>query len=133
MTESTRVQAEPSRLRRTNWRDYAIRFAFGGVITAITGFLAHAYGPVVGGLFLAFPAIFPASVTLIEQHSGKEQSAADSRGAVVGGAGLAAFGAIVWAFAGRLPAWAVLLIALAIWFLLSVGLWAILRKAGPER
>ena len=34
----------------------------------ITGVLAGHYGPVFGGLFLAFPAIFPASATLVEKH-----------------------------------------------------------------
>ena len=53
-----------------SWKAYGLRFAFGGLITAITGLIAHNFGPVVGGLFLAFPAILPASVTLIEDHDG---------------------------------------------------------------
>jgi hypothetical protein len=36
-------------------------------MTAIPGWIASKYGPVVGGLFLAFPAIFPASATLVEK------------------------------------------------------------------
>jgi hypothetical protein len=34
------------------------------------GLLAKKFGSTVGGLFLAFPAIFPASATLIESTSG---------------------------------------------------------------
>jgi len=37
-------------------------------MTVIAGLIAFRFGPVVGGLFLAFPAIFPASATLIERH-----------------------------------------------------------------
>ena len=40
---------------------------FGGLITALAGVIAKQFGPAVGGLFLAFPAMFPASATLIEE------------------------------------------------------------------
>ena len=59
-----KVHADFSALRRTKWYEYAIRFLFGGIITAITGMIAKKFGPQVGGLFLAFPAIFPASPSL---------------------------------------------------------------------
>ena len=59
------IKADPSRLRKTSWREYAVRFAFGGLITAFTGFLGTKFGPAIGGLFLGFPAILPASVTLV--------------------------------------------------------------------
>jgi hypothetical protein len=36
----------------------------GGLVTVITGIVAKNWGPVIGGLFLAFPAIFPASATI---------------------------------------------------------------------
>jgi hypothetical protein len=38
----------------------------------VVGLIAARFGPVVGGLFLAFPAIFPASATLIEKHVGTQ-------------------------------------------------------------
>jgi hypothetical protein len=37
-------------------------------MTVVAGLIAARFGPVVGGLFLAFPAIFPATATLIEKH-----------------------------------------------------------------
>lgn len=46
-------------LRGTRWSDFALRFVLGGTITAAAGVIAKLYGPVIGGLFLAFPAIFP--------------------------------------------------------------------------
>jgi len=55
-------------IRQTSWRDYAVRFLFGGTLTAVTGVIARRYGPGVGGLFLAFPAILPASLTLLASH-----------------------------------------------------------------
>ena len=62
-----KVKVNPSALGRTQWHEYLVRFVFGGLVTALTGWIAKQYGPVVGGLFLAFPAIFPASVTLVHR------------------------------------------------------------------
>ena len=79
-------------------------------MTVAAGFIASRYGAVVGGLFLAFPAIFPASATLIEKHvrerqekagasgtrRGKKAAALDATGAVLGSFGLAAFAFVIW-------------------------------------
>src|SRR5215469_16085164 len=62
------VSVNFSALRRTKWYEYTARFLFGGAITALAGLLAQHFGPVIGGLFFAFPAIFPASATLVEKH-----------------------------------------------------------------
>ncbi len=43
-----------------------MRFLFGGIVTAIAGLVAQHYGPVIAGILLAFPAIFPASATLLK-------------------------------------------------------------------
>ncbi|HLH31835.1 MAG TPA: DUF3147 family protein, partial [Terriglobia bacterium] len=97
-----RVHADSSALKRTRWYEYAVRFLFGGAITAATGLIAKHYGPAFGGLFLAFPAIFPASATLVEKHEkdkkrkagmsgtkrGRESAALDARGAAYGTIGL---------------------------------------------
>ena len=63
-----RIKIDPSGILKTRWYEFAVRFFFGGLITAIAGLIAKKFGPGVGGLFLAFPAIFPASATLIEKH-----------------------------------------------------------------
>ena len=90
----------------TTAREYLIRFVLGGLATAATGAIAKYFGPDAGGLFLAFPAILCASLTLIEQHErtrkerkgfkgaarGKDAAALDAAGASLGSAGLAAFG-----------------------------------------
>ncbi|HXU19622.1 MAG TPA: DUF3147 family protein [Verrucomicrobiae bacterium] len=132
-----RVYFDASVFRRTTWDEYASRFLFGGAITLIAGILAKRYGPVFGGLFLAFPAIFPSSVTLIEKHErqkkqragiprtirGQLAAALDARGAAMGSIGLACFGLVVWKL---LPIWSpalVLLVASVIWFAVSFLIW----------
>ncbi|MGB7465995.1 MAG: DUF3147 family protein [Candidatus Acidiferrum sp.] len=83
---------------KTKWYEYLVRFAFGGAITVTARFLAEHFGPVFGGLFLAFPAIFPASATLVAKHeTHKKQNAGietNSRGrqAVAVDAGRSAIG-----------------------------------------
>src|ERR1041385_7205865 len=90
-----RVAIAIARVRETKWHEYAIRFVFGGVVTAVTGLIANQYGPVIGGLFLAFPAIFPASVTLVQKHEKEEHDHQGQHGAELGkgAAGVDAAGA----------------------------------------
>jgi hypothetical protein len=49
--------------------DYVVPFFLGGAVTVATGLIAKTFGPVTGGLFLALPAIFPASATLLTSAS----------------------------------------------------------------
>jgi hypothetical protein len=136
-----RINFELSALRRTRWYEYALRFFFGGGITVATGLIAKRYGPVFGGLFLAFPAIFPASATLIEKHEtekkvragmiggsrGRKAAALDARGAALGSLGLACFATAVWRELPGCNAVLVLLTALGIWLSLAVLLWFVQR------
>ena len=62
------IRFSPSSLREGRWYEYLIRFALGGAATVFTGLVSSRYGASVGGLFLALPAIFCASSTLIEKH-----------------------------------------------------------------
>jgi hypothetical protein len=75
-----RVSIDVSSLRRTTVFEYAIRFLLGGIITAVTGLIANRFGAAAGGLFLAFPAIFPASVTLVESTKLKKSTLQDCAG-----------------------------------------------------
>lgn len=105
-----------------------MRFVFGGMISAIAALIANRYGPKVGGLFLAFPAIFPASATMLAQaektrHPGpsKKQHArmavsADAAGAAVGSIALAAFAVFVWRMLPRHSVGVVLFVATLLWF-----------------
>ena len=130
-------------LKETRWHAYLIRFAFGGVMTVATGLVAKEWGPVIGGLFLAFPAIFPAAATLVEKHErqkkekvgqkgkrrGRAAAAIDAAGAALGAGGLAAFGALTWELAERVPPWLGLACASGAWFLVAVSLWLFRRKS----
>ena len=137
-----RVSLNTAAFRETTAREYALRFIFGGAITAAAGIIANKYGPGVGGLFLAFPAIFPASATLLEAHqkekrgpSGSKRAknlvALDAAGAAYGGVGLLGFALVVWAFITRHGAWWVLPVATIAWLLISLTLWSARRS--PRR
>lgn len=54
----------------------------GCLITVATGMIAKKYGPGIGGLFLAFPAILPASATLIEKHEKQKEEGTPSNARV---------------------------------------------------
>jgi hypothetical protein len=52
-----KISLDLSALGKTKWYEYALRFASGGAIKAAAGLIANKWGPRVGGLFSAFPAI----------------------------------------------------------------------------
>ena len=136
------VEAKLSALRQTRWHEYLVRFLFGGAATVLAGIIARRFGPGYGGLFLAFPAIFPATVTLIESHEkkrkarighdgtkrGRMAASLDAAGAALGSVGLAGFALILWLLLSQLNAWLAMVAAMAAWALLSIALWE-LRKA----
>jgi hypothetical protein len=122
------VQAQPEKVRRTGPKGYIVRFVFGGLVTAAVGIVGTAFGPVVAGLFLAFPAILPASATLLEHHEGTASAGADAIGAAAGCVGLFAFGAVVWGLATSAPAALVLLLAAIAWLAVSLSTWWIARR-----
>lgn len=137
-----RIQSDLSALKQTRWYQYAVRFLFGGLITAAAGLIAKNYGPGIGGLFLAFPAIFPASATLIEKHErqkkeklglhgtvrARKAASVDATGAAIGSIGLLAFAGLVARLLPNHAPWLVLLTASFAWLVVSVGAWQIRRR-----
>jgi Protein of unknown function (DUF3147) len=146
------VKLSTSSLKQTRWYEYGVRFLLGGLATVFAGIVSSRFGVSTGGLFLALPAIFCASATLIESHErrakekrgldgrrrGQQAAALDAAGAAMGSIGLAAFAAVfhltvassvIGAFAAAIAAWA----------FISVSAWWLRRKfrtAGqphPER
>jgi hypothetical protein len=109
-------------LRETQPWEYLVRFAFGGVVTACTGVIAHRYGPSIGGLFLAFPAILPASLTLLKRHDGRRDAAEAAAGARLGAAALTVFAGVEIALAER-GALVSLAIATLAWAMTATALW----------
>jgi len=140
------VRIDLSTLRQSQWYEYALRFQFGGLITAVAGLIAKHFGPAVGGLFLAFPAIFPASATLIEKHErqraqreGKSAEsvagkavAVDAEGAALGSIGLIAFAAIAWQLLPHRPAGLVLSGAIVGWLAVALVLWLVQAKLSTD-
>jgi len=137
-----RIGLDVSSMQRFRWRDYAVRFVFGGIVTVLTGLIATRYGPGVAGLFLAFPAIFPAGATLIEKQQrekkrrvgldgtsrGRVVAGIDAVGAAMGTLGLIAFAILIWRFLPGHSSPAILTIAGLAWLAISVQAWRI-RKA----
>jgi len=120
-----RPKLDPNGLQKTKAWEYLVRFVFGGVITALAGLAAKSWGPVIGGLFLAFPAILPASLTLVSQHDGRRRAIDAARGGRLGSLGLMAFAGVVWMTATRWPPVAVLVAATIAWMAIDGVLWAI--------
>ena len=105
-----KIKVDTAGLKNSKWYEFALRFSFGGAVTAFAGLIAKRYGPEVGGVFLAFPAIVPATATLIRKREqqkkeragydgaerGRAAAAVDVAGAAMGGFGLIAFSLVVW-------------------------------------
>lgn len=131
-----RPSFKPDGLKKTKASEHAIRFLFGGAVTVITGLIAHRWGPAIGGLFLAFPAILPASLTLVKKHDGRAKAADDARGAQLGAIGLGAFGATVWLLSPLVKPFFLLTAGMVVWAAVGVSAWALVfgRDAGsPEK
>jgi len=120
-------------LKKTKPWEYLLRFAVGGAITVGAGIVARCWGPRVAGLFLAFPAILPSSLTLVKQHDGRAQAVEDARGGRLGSIGLIAYAVVVFALAARLPALLVLALATATWLVVDVALWTVVYRAPARR
>jgi hypothetical protein len=115
-------------LRKPKAWEYLIRFLFGGAITVAATLVTERLGPTIGGLFLGFPAILPASLTLVKEHDGRQQAADDARGGRLGSVGLMVFALVVWARAWAWPPAVVLVSATLAWAIVDVTLWAISNR-----
>ena len=136
------VEIKLSALKETKPHQYLVRFLFGGAATVLAGLVAHRFGPAAGGLFLAFPAIFPASVTLIESHEkelkqksghdgtgrGRMAASIDASGAALGSIGLAGFAVVLWRLLPRQNPWLVIPVATIAWSVISFALWELRKR-----
>lgn len=137
-------------MRAIKVHEYVLRFLFGGAATVLAGLVAKVYGPGVGGLFLAFPAIFPASVTLIESHEkqrkakagsdgthrGRLAASIDAAGATLGCVALGGFGLMLWLLLPAQSGWLAIPVATLFWVAIAVALWELRRRRlfrGHER
>ena len=137
-----KISVSISGLKQSRWHEYGVRFLFGGLVTALAGLVAKMYGPAVGGLFMAFPAIFPATATLIEKHERERKAkralngsrraqlavAADSAGAAIGCLGLGAFAGCSWLLLPRHSMVVVLVMSAVAWSAVSAGAWFVWKR-----
>jgi len=137
----TPIRFSPSSLWEGRWYEYVIRFALGGAATAFTGLISSRYGAAVGGLFLALPAIFCASATLIEKHEvrrkqqagiagarrGQLAAALDAVGTALGALGLLAF-ALAFSSLVAINVPVAFVVASLAWFTVSMAAWYARRK-----
>jgi hypothetical protein len=142
----TPVRFSPTSLKESRWYEYLIRFVLGGAATVFTGLISSRYGASVGGLFLALPAIFCASATLIEKHEirrkrkaglsgerrGQMAAAVDSAGAALGALGMLVFAAVFWLTVERSVAGAFIAASFA-WLVVSIAAWYVRRKMRSVR
>jgi hypothetical protein len=137
-----RVSLDLQTLRDARWHQYALRFLLGGLVTVAAGLLAQEFGPAFGGLFLAFPAIFPAAATLIAQRErerkachglngerrGRQAASIEAAGTVLGAIGLLCFALVVWKGLPHYPPLVVLPAAALLWLACSMALWWLQKK-----
>lgn len=136
------VNARFSAIKGIKLHEWVLRFVFGGVVCVLAGLIAQRFGPVIGGFFLAFPAIFPASASLVQSHEeqhkaragfngtnrGSIVAAIDALGTAMGCIGLAGFALIVWIWLPRAGLAQTLILGTLVWLTLSVGVWLLSKK-----
>lgn len=136
------VQCRFSAIKGIRPHEWIVRFVFGGAVCVLAGYISEKFGPIAGGLFLAFPAIFPAGASLVEAHERRHKARAgfngdrrarivaaiDSAGASMGCVGLAGFALVCWLCLPHLSLAVVLAIATPVWFALAFAVWW-LRKS----
>lgn len=114
-----------SKVRKVRPRELLIRFGFGALISLTAALIGKAAGAKAGGMFLAFPAILPATLTLLEQKHGTEDAVHDTRGAVLGAIGLVPFAVVAAVCFGRLIAAFVVALASLAWLAASMAAYLI--------
>ena len=135
------ISLSPSSLKEGRLYEYLIRFVLGGAATVFTGLVSSRCGASIGGLFLAVPAIFCASATLIEKHEirrkreagldgrrrGEEAAALEAAGAVLGALGMLAF-AVMFSLTVQDSVPAAFIAASLAWAVVSIAGWCFRRK-----
>lgn len=126
---------DPAKLKKLRAGELVVRFAFGAAISLVAGLVGLAAGARAGGMFLAFPAILPAALTMIERKEGRRQALEDERGAAYGALGLIVFAVLCATLIVELTTTVTLLVALVAWAAAAVAcyLGAAALASGPRR
>lgn len=96
MSEAERPRLDDGSLRSIRPHEYVIRFLFGAGVALVAALIGQLATVRAGGILLAFPAILPATLTLIQKKEGRRRAQEDDIGAIAGAVGLVAFALIGW-------------------------------------
>jgi hypothetical protein len=115
---------QPAKLKEVGASDLVVRFAFGALISVVAS-VVSLWNAKAGGMFLAFPAILPATLTLIEKKQSKREAEEDDEGAILGSVAMFAFAATAtWALTA-LPAGLSLAAASGAWLTVAALLYVV--------
>jgi hypothetical protein len=112
---------------------YLTRFVFGAGIAAAAAVVGAEFGPRIGGILLAFPAMLPATLTLIEHKQGRHEAKIDATGALLGSLALIGFAAVAALALRRLSPWIALAMASAAWVVIAGGLYVLIVRLPRRR
>lgn len=121
------VSLDPGKFFKPDWGQLAVRFAFGAGIAVAAGLVGLKWGARPGGVFLAFPAILPAALTLLERSAGTSETETDALGAGAGAVALLFFAVTVALLGPGLGVLSVL-VAAGVWTAAALGLYAAGRR-----
>lgn len=109
-----------------------LRFFFGGVACVLAGLVDNRYGPLLSGLFFAFPAMVPASLSIALKNQTPRDALEITFGASAGAVGLAGAGFFLWRFGSDLPRVSALGAAVLIWLATAMLTWKLVFSGGPS-
>lgn len=121
-----------TKLRQVEPKELLVRFALGAAVSIVAAIISKALGARLGGVFLAFPAILPASLTFLQDKEGTRQADRDAIGAVLGGAALVVFAAVGESLFARHNSAVVLVAALGAWTVAVLVFYAALALLRPD-
>jgi O-antigen/teichoic acid export membrane protein len=128
--DQPQVSVKPGRMHDVRLTAMLVRFGFGAGVSAVAGVVSLVYGAQAGGVFLAFPAILLASLSLVAKKQNLRAARDDARGAAIGSVGMVAF-AIVCAVLAHTEGGIVALGAATVaWVLVSFGWYLLVRRLG---
>lgn len=134
--ERRRVNVLPSfdlsKIRGAKSKELLVRFVLGAAVSVVAGIVSEGVGPRLGGVFLAFPDILPASLTFVQGKEGTHKADRDAIGAVMGGLALVVFAAVAESTFTRLNPALVLLCSLAGWIVACAAMYVVLAAVRPD-
>jgi uncharacterized membrane protein (GlpM family) len=129
---ATRPEVDISKIRGAKGKEMLVRFGLGAAVSIVAGIIAKVAGARLGGVFLAFPAILPASLTFVQDKEGTRMADLDAVGAVLGGLALLVFVAVAESMFTRHNSALVLACALAAWLVAISVLYVLLAVLRPD-